>query len=318
MERKKPTIPTDSIRENARLILDQSQDILTLDYNSIMNVLVPTLASYQKEILSVGNNELNPIPLDREIGVNLFVNVINFCFKDPSNGHEYVFDDGSKKVKRFLGLFMALKESGTDWNNLSLVASLSPEKWKNMVQLSPTNTLYLGEERGVRIKGFARQLCDKGFLTVRGFIGSTGFDTQTILQTLSSSVYFDDEFLKRAQLTVRMLGDVYKAHKMPGFKNTEILTAMADYRIPQVYYNLGSIKLSNWLLDKLMLEELLKPGGREERALRSTVITISEIVAKTLDISEGEVDMLEWTLSQKMAKENFLPIPHMLVATDKY
>ena len=318
MEREKRITSTESIRENARLILEQSQDILTLDYNSIRDVLVPTLDSFRKESGSAGYMDAKPMLLERELGATLFFDVVNFCFKDPSNSQEYMFDNGSKKIKRSSGLFTALKESGTDWNNLILVASLSPEKWKQMTQLSPTNTLYLGEERGTRIKGFARQLYGKGFLTVREFINSTGFDTQTMLGTLSSSGYFDDEFLKRAQLTIRMLDDVYKTHGMPGFKNTKILTAMADYRIPQVFYNLGPVKLGGELLDKLIREEPLKPDSREERALRSTVITVSEVAAKMLGISEGETDTLEWTLSQKMAKENLLPIPHMLVATDKY
>lgn len=316
-EREPKIISTESIRENAKLILAQSSDILTLDYTAIREVLAPRLAAFQKEPPYIPAPE-KPMTLERELGVTLFMDVVNFCFMDPANGHEYAFEKDGKVTKRSSGLFRAMKEADIDWNNLIEVAALSPEKWKSITQLSDTNTMYLGEERGLRIRGFAKLLLDQGFKDVDDFIESMGLPAEAMLSKLAESGYFSDEFLKRAQLTVRMLDDVYKARGLKGFEHTEILTAMADYRLPQVFYNFGAVKLSENLLNHLNSQNPIESDSREERALRATVIVVGEELSKIMGITEGDIDTLLWTLSQKMARANELPIPHMLVATDKY
>lgn len=318
VELEQHIISTDSIRQKARQVIDRSGDLLTLDYSSIENVLVPKLNILRKVPNPVPSKFGKENSIQSELGSTLFFDVVNFCFKDPTNSNEYRYDAGDKIITRSQGLFAALKKSDVDWNNLISVSALSPEKWLKMTQITDKNTLYLGEERGVRIRGFAKRLVDHGFKSVVGYLSSTRFETENLLFSLSESGYFTDEFLKRAQLTVRMLDDIFKSHDLAGFRNSNTLTAMADYRIPQVYYNLGPIRLSKRLEDILMREEPIKPDSREEMALRAPVITISQIVASKMGITEADADFIQWSLSQEMANKKEFKIPHMLVATDKY
>jgi hypothetical protein len=97
-----------------------------------------------------------------------------------------------------------------------------------------------------------------------------------------------------------------------------LLTCMADYSIPQLLYNLGAVKLNPNL--RLQLEELnpIQPGSREELALRAAVVVVAEGLAKEMGVTEAELNTLLWEYSQELDQAGRLPIPHMLVATDKY
>lgn len=314
-ERQQYLVSTSEIREDARHILDQARDLLTVDYNSIPTVLAPMLADFQK---NSQQPEKPTMPINLELGQTLFFDVVNFCFKDPATLHEYTFHSGGREYKRSSGLFMAIRESGMDWNNLNHVALIGKNKWRQISQVGPENPMYLGDERGERISDFAKKMLADGYKTVSGFVDSTNGDGMEMLTYLANSRFFDDEFLKRAQLTVRMFNDVFRKNGVPEFKNMDRLTAMADYRLPQVFYNLRVVKLSGGLLMKLLNQEPIVANGHEERAIRATVITVAEKLSKVMGINECDIDTLLWNLSQKMAKEDQLPIPHMLVTTDKY
>lgn len=314
-EREQHVVSTQYIREDAERILDQSRELLTVDYNSIKEVLTPAVGIFKNEAAYV-----TPItqPIEAELGFTLFFDTVNFCFKDPATKHEYEYSVGGKTVKRSSGLAAAMMASGIDWNDLANVAGMDRNKWRELTQISAGNPMFLGDERGQRISTFAENLLKSGKKTVTDYIAAAEGDGMKMLTLLADSRFFDDEFLKRAQLTVRMFNDIYRKYGAGEFKKIDQLTAMADYRLPQVFYNLGAVKLSGNLLVKLLDEEPIKPNGREERAIRATVITVSEKLSKIMGINECDIDTLLWNLSQKMAKEKALPIPHMIVATDKY
>jgi hypothetical protein len=139
-----------------------------------------------------------------------------------------------------------------------------------------------------------------------------------IAQALIDSGYFKDEFLKRAQVALKMMGAVTAGHLGRGLNGINELTCMADYRIPQVFYNLGVVRLSSGLELLLIRQEPILSGSRAELALRATVIVIGLKLAGMMANCEAEVDTLLWEFSQQMDKSGQMKIPHMLVATDKY
>lgn len=308
----------DSVRELSKKILEESADLLKIDLNSVNQVLVPRLQRFMLDSHPSTTREGNDLSLQESLGVTLFYNVINFCYKDPENGHEYEFRKDGKVIKRSTGLFIAMMSADINWGDFLNVANLTPEKWAELTQIDENNTMFLGMDRGRRIKLFANKLVKDGFYSPGDFLEAMNFDTDNILPYLADSGFFTDDFLKRAQLNIRMLDDVFKQYKVAGIKNTNKLTAMADYRIPQVFYNLGAVIISPKLEMLLEGQYPIEPGSREEKALRATVPVIAEHVAKALNIEEGYADTLLWTLSQVMAKNNELPVPHMIVATDAY
>lgn len=302
-------------------ILEGSTDLIHLNFDGLDRVLVPRLEEFKlnreaNKFLPAGSN----LPLEQEVGMGLFLNVINFCYQDPESGHEYVFNSASGRgVRRSTGLATALAESGINWDNLVEVGQMTPARWAEVIQLSETNSFYLGAERGARLVQLARQLLAEGYPTVASFLAGCDFDATVLVGKLMESGLFDDQFLKRAQLAASTMNDVLVRRSEVGLTRIDQLTVMADYRIPQVFYNLGVVKIEDQaLLEKLQNHVPLEAGGREELALRSTCVVVGWKIAERLGIMQAEADGLLWGLSQQMAKAGELDIPHMVVATDAY
>jgi hypothetical protein len=311
----------EDIREMSKEILKSSPDLVEVSEFGIEEILVPRIKKYLE---AAGENTWLPeghdLSLENECGLNLFMDVINFCYKDPETGHEYFFtaNDG-KRIKRSTGLMAAMARAGVDWNNFASVSDISVERWREMLQLSEDNQMYLGDERRDKIVGFARFVLSRGFSNVPEFIDGCEYDAGRMTVLLNESGFFEDRFMKRSQLTCRMINDVLVRRGEPSLTKIDRLTVMADYRIPQVFYNLGAVSL----VDKDMTDRILNgtpipAGSREENALRATAVHVGKIVADRLGISEAEADNVLWGLSQEMARKGEMAIPHMIVATDAY
>jgi hypothetical protein len=139
-----------------------------------------------------------------------------------------------------------------------------------------------------------------------------------LIDPLHDSGFFKDEFLKRAQVGIKMMYTVLTSRMGRSLNGMDLLTCMADYRIPQVFYNLGAVSLAPQLHQHLESEKPVISGSREELALRASVIVIGRQLSGMMGINEAEVDTLLWEYSQVMVKDGRMKIPHMLVATDKY
>jgi hypothetical protein len=310
--------PFAAVRTMAEDLIIHSTDLLTIDPSVVSGLLKQNLATFRthrtENLLSVPS-----LTAEDELGLCLFFNSVNFCYREPSSGKEYRFTtrDG-RQLKRTAAFFTALSESGLDWNNLQQVAALSKANWLKLTQLDENNPLYLGLERRERIVGLANFLIGLGVETVSDFVELKDCNSLTIAQALIDSGYFKDEFLKRAQVALKMIDTVVARCMGRGLKGINELTCMADYRIPQVFYNLGAVKLSHEIEKQLVCLEPILSGSRAELALRATVIVIGLQLAELMAINEAEVDTLLWEFSQQMDKTGQMKIPHMLVATDKY
>ena len=298
---KNPSSPLINIRSLAREILQDSKDILTLHPNLVTGSLRERLESFR--ILYKENTVVSLWPSSEdEVGAYLFFNTVNFCFKDPASGNEYRYiNPEGKSFSRSTGLFQAFADARVHWNDLQQVSELSETRWMEITQLNK-----------------ARYLMATKCPTATGFLQDHHAQVLEILTALINSGYFDDEFLKRAQVAIKNMDKVLFHQRGFGLHGMDTLTCMADYRLPQVFCNLGAVKLSLDLKEKLTRQEPILPGSREERALRATVIAIGQQLSHQMGINEAEIDDLLWDMSQKMARENEMKIPHMLVATDQY
>ncbi len=306
------------VREHARDVLKDSSDILTLDTKAIDTNLIPRLEELHKVWTKLPFTRGHR-PFDQDLGLVVFYNVMNFCFQDPKTKHEYTYTtQAGKKLTRSTAFFDALSEAPVDWNDPKAVRRITLEKWMKWTQQSDKNVLYMGKERLEKAIGFANFLIEKGYPSVVAFVEADQLDAQNMIYAFIESGYYGDEFLKRAQLTIRSINEIMIAHRHLHIKRVELLTCMADYRLPQVFYNTGVVLLSDRLKKRLQNQEEILDGSSEEKALRATVIVVGEYIAKKMNLPEASIDRLLWELSQEMASEGELPIPHMLVATDKY
>lgn len=311
----------DGVRSMSAEILVESAEILQIDLKGMENVLIPRIQKFAQENLS---NNYEPagasLTTENELGVNLFLNAINFCYKDPANGNEYKYVNYTgKTIKRSTGLYTAMVESGVEWSDFEKVKSITDEQWKQTLQLSDTNTMFLGKERLRYVTRLAAEVINAGAINISQFLELNRYDAVNIAINLSKGGVFDDEFLKRAQLAPRVINDVLVRRTDVPLINLDYLTVMADYRLPQVLYNLGAVRLNcPDLVDKLFSWTPIEAKSVEEKALRASAIFAGYKISRKLGIAEADVDTLLWTLSQEMEKNGEMSIPHMIVATDAY
>jgi hypothetical protein len=306
------------VRELSHRIINKTQ-VLSIDYSIVRGDLM-TVADLQDSKKTgsdpFANEELTAV---NEVGLNLFLNVVNFCYMDPLSKAEYGYKNKKGQlVSRATGLKAAMAESGVNWGDMWEVSNLTERKWAEIAQLDNNKDFFLGAERGKRIRLFANKLFNEGHDNVLQFLDCADLKTDKLLKCFVESGFFTDEFEKRAQLAVSMLDGVVRRRFGTGFEGTGTLTVMADYRLPQLMYNFGAIKLSDELQKKLESGTVIESGSEEERSLRAAAVVVGESLSGYMDIPESKVDMLLWKLASDMGKKGELKIPHMLVATDKY
>lgn len=310
---------SDNVRDYSHRIIETHKDLVQIDDSALEGDFINQLRKFQEDSKGSDPFAVEKLTTENELGLNLFFDVINFCYSNPYSHQDYSYTDNEDKIiKRSSGLKKAMTETEINWGKTSDVAKITTDFWAKAIQLDKNKDFYLGEDRGKRISEFANKLNKSGFKNVIDFLEFTEFDVEILLPILDKSGYFDDKFQKRSQLTINMMNGVIKRRLGKEFNGIDNLTIMADYRLPQVMYNSGVIKLSENLLDRLTKQEVLESGSPEELSLRAASVVVGEKVSKILKINEGAVDGLLWTLSQKMSKEDSLKIPHMLVATDQY
>lgn len=310
---------SNKVREYSRNVIDTlSNNIISIDYNSVELNLLSKLRDFQKSSKSEQNFVDTTLTAENELGLNLFLNVVNFCYKNPFTSNEYKYKNRSgEAIKRATGLKAAMTDADVNWGSLVEVAGLNDKKWSEIVQLENNKDFYLGADRGSRITEMAGKML-RSFNNISEFLEFAEYDAEKVLPILGRSGYFTDEFQKRSQLAVSMMNGVLKSRFQKELKGVDSLTVMADYRLPQVMYNFGAIELSSGLKDNLMKHNVIESGSPEELSLRAASVLIGERLSKLMGINENDVDQLLWTLSQKMSAAGELKIPHMLVATDKY
>lgn len=97
----------------------------------------------------------------------------------------------------------------------------------------------------------------------------------------------DDNFLKRAQLSLGMTGANFTAR---GARVTIDLTAYADYRVPQVLRHLGVLVYDTALADAVDNRRLIPRDSADEVAIRSATLVACADLAARARVSDADVD----------------------------
>jgi hypothetical protein len=310
--------PFKTIRNLSAGIIQDSTDLVVINHEAVNGELKSRLEQYRQQRKGNPLSILSISP-QNEIGLILFYNTINFCYRDPHTGHDYEFrsDDG-RILKSTSAMLAALLASGIQWNHLEQVSSITSSQWLRMFQLDPPNILYLGMQRRERVTGLAKWLLLRGFDSVMEVVAASHYNVLELADELQSSGFFKDEFLKRLQVALKRIDGILDERLNQHLNGMQLLTCMADYSIPQLFYNLGVLELAPALRRHLEAQKPILTGSREELALRASVVVIAEGLAEQIDVTESELNNFLWELAVSLEAKGKLPIPHMLVATDEY
>src|SRR3989338_6253132 len=102
-------------------------------------------------------------------------------------------------------------------------------------------------------------------------------------------------FRKRAQLLAADLNNFFGC-----FETVEVLTACADYKIPQVLRRYGILQYSDELQKKIILRKKILVGSMEEVEIRAHTIHAVELIKKELNcVTSNQINDYLWLEGQK-------------------
>ena len=112
-------------------------------------------------------------------------------------------------------------------------------------------------------------------------------------------------FFKRAQILVADLAGSLVGHPLGTFRDLSVLTAFADYKVPQVLRRLGILSYAEPLAGRIARRELLPAGSEEEIEIRAATVQACERIRRALvergrAVNSFEIDWLLWQAGQSL------------------
>lgn len=112
-------------------------------------------------------------------------------------------------------------------------------------------------------------------------------------------------FYKRAQILVADLHGAFGGQGLGAFDDLEILTAFADYKVPQVLRRLGILVYDDELAEAVDNRRLIPMGSPKEIEIRAATVWACELLRRALarrsrNVRAFEVDWMLWLLGQSL------------------
>jgi hypothetical protein len=245
----------------------------------------------------------------------LVLDSLNFCFWPPLGSLRWEIEDELGKLSGYYALATSLKravESGVPITEAEYLAELSLDQIKQI--LGGQGVLQLLEDRLKILHELGHVLLEdyggKAHHLVETAEGSAVKLARLLAEKLSSfrdtADYQDHKafFYKRAQIFAADLHGAFGGKDWGHFADIDKLTAFADYKLPQVLRQLGILRYTRALAQKVDQKILLESGGPEEVEIRANTIWAVELIRQELDrMGKGlrafEIDQILWHLGQE-------------------
>ncbi len=296
------------ILEGTKYVIDHAQLV------SICHEKIPTLPVYDKPAPAQTNGNFRNT--SKEKIASLFVeDTLNFCFWN-NLGKEWSVEYEGKKYARSRGLTAAIKRAIQEVpiGDPNYLATMTRQDLDHI--LRGEGELLLMDERLKNINELGKTIQEKYHGDFLGVVEKAGFDALSLaFVTAKDFSSFRDHawykgkfipFLKRAQLLAVDLSAAC------GFlRGMDWLTALADYRLPQLLHAYGVLQYSPPLEKRIMQEQEVPSGSEEEIEIRAaTIQAVQHIKQEFLNhgklLHAYQIDLILWTTS----KELTLPVPH--------
>ncbi|MBU2592182.1 queuosine salvage family protein [Patescibacteria group bacterium] len=303
------------VLSSTKRVLGQSRNV-KIDLEAIHSLV----SDVKKEDLRVSEIGLakKQWTFDNLLQIIFVFNTVNFCFWAGKDEKKWTVQIDGEELDGSIALFRCIEkevEKNPDFLAGDELADLSRSHLRRI--LAGNVQIPLFEER-LNCLNEAGKVLEKRF--GNSFIGvyeKAGNDALALANLLIKYFpCFDDiseykgekmGFYKRAQLNSKMVSDTLVASGKGKLRNLDKLTAFADYKIPQILRNLGVIKYSKELAEKIDRYELIKKGSEEEVEIRATTVWAVELIRRELQkrysfVTASHVDSMLWNMSQTKAK----------------
>jgi len=234
---------------------------------------------------------------------------INFCFW-TLKGKKWNINYNGKNYDGYFALALALKYFfETKKPDLKYFSQISQKEFNSILQGG--NNLQFLSKRWQIVRAVSKEIIKK-YGTTKNLLESTEGKFSQLVPKIKKLPYFQDPFLKRAQI---LACDIYGVG-LADFKDPDYLTGFADYKVPQILNYLGILEYSRFLEGKINNKTLIAKDSRQEKEIRAATIWAIELLRKELDnkFYSFEIDWILWNKAQSLN----LKKPYHLTKTTCY
>lgn len=167
-------------------------------------------------------------------------------------------------------------------------SKINQKELSKVLEINENNKIYLFNERLKFLNESGKVIIDKYSGKVSNLLKSADGDVTKLLEILTKNfLSYNDSykyngkdvyFYKKAQLFISDVFQTFLGEGIGHFHNPQELTALADYRIPQVLRNLGILAYSKELADKIDKGISILKGSQEEIELRASMIWAVQLI----------------------------------------
>ena len=182
----------------------------------------------------------------------------------------------------------------------SFLSHLHEAEFKNMIR--GKNNLQLIPERVNHLRQVGRVLTTKYNEDVMNIIEKGKGDAINLLDEITNNFKcYDDStnyyghnvmFNKRAQLFVSNTENTLRVAGKEGLKKVNELTALADYKVPQILRHFGILDYSPKLVSKIDNKQIIEASSPEEIEIRAFTIETIEKMTNILKVNFPDINAI--------------------------
>ena len=239
---------------------------------------------------------------------------VNFCFWPDNGGKRWFVEDTHRESRDgYWALVAALRRSAREM-------PLFDSTWLSKLTINEANQIFRGKGSPPLLEERRRALREigKGFLAAhRGawelVQEAQGRSVTFINSVLSWFPLFRDEatyrarrvgFYKRAQLLCQDLALTLSSYNIRPFRDLAVLTAFADYKLPQLLRSDGVFRYDEDLAKRVDKKKQLHSGSPEEIEIRGATVLAVEEIRRALELggqrmTSADVDNILWTEAER-------------------
>ena len=263
--------------------------------------------------------KVDSLSLEQSIAFGFIYNAINFSYWGEP---KWTINIDGKDYDGGIGMLKALQrgiKSGYDLLSADYLRSLPEDDLRDILQGNVEIPLFT--ERLEMLRSLGQHIAEQHGGSFTAFVDASGWDAVGLVENLADEMpdVFNDEedykgepvkFYKRAQLVPSHLHEL----KQLGVSNHDIsqmdkLTALADYKVPQVLKKQGVLKYSDDLSNRIDRLVEIEVGSAEEIEIRAMTILAVELLARHLKdsgklASAIQVDHVLWLRGQDKSPDD--------------
>lgn len=246
---------------------------------------------------------------DDDVQLIFLEDVVNFCFWAERGKKKW---EVGKGLGGWYSLTKCFQRAAADKIPIlepEFLISLNLERTRSIFKGTNEVDIPLLEKRLENLQEAGKVLKEKYNGKFINALEDAGFDTIKIVNLLIKDFPSfrdianfegrDIYFLKRAQICSQDFSYFEQKNKKFHIKNIDVLSAFADYKIPQILRKYGIISYSKNLADRIDNYVLIPSGSREEIEIRSATIWVVELIKQKLEkYTSADIDNALWLISQ--------------------